>query len=82
MGGNGSSSCSLAGAFFPPPYIGQSVIHLRFICQVSGGCGVLWFPNGELVGDCSGGSAEMILLLVQRNQILLARTYFLCEDGH
>jgi len=37
-------------------------------------------PNGEVVGDrITGGSAKKILLLVQRNQILLARSYFLCE---
>jgi len=28
-----------------------------------------------------GGSAKNIFLLVQRNQILLARSYFLCEDA-
>jgi len=27
------------------------MLHLRFSCQVSGGGGVRWFLNGELVGD-------------------------------
>jgi len=30
----------------------------RFSYQIAGGDGVLWFPNGELVGDRSGGSAK------------------------
>jgi len=37
-----------------------------FSFQEAGGGADLWFPNGELVGD--------------RYQIVLARTYILCED--
>jgi len=59
---------------FPPTYKSQRVLHLGFSCQVAGGGGVLSFPNGELVGDCSGGFSKNVLLLEQRNQILLART--------
>jgi len=39
-------------------YGGQLILHLRFSSQVPGGGGFLWLPNGELVGDCSGGSAN------------------------
>jgi len=65
--GNGSSRRSLAGALFSSFLRSQSVLHLRFSCQVAGGGGVQWFRNGELVGDRSGGFAKKILLLVQRN---------------
>jgi len=52
-----------------------------FLAGPAGGGGVL-SPNGEVVGDrITGGSAKKILLLVQRDQILLARSYFLCEDA-
>jgi len=55
------------------------VLQLRLSCQVAGGGGVQ-SPNGEVDGDrITGGSAKNILLLVQRNQILLSRSYFLRE---
>jgi len=67
--------------YFPPPYRSQRVLQLRLSCQVAGGGGVR-SPNGEVVGDrITGGSAKKILLIVQRDQILLARSYFLCEDA-
>jgi len=66
-------------SYFPPPYRSQRVLQLRLGCQVAGG---VWSPNGKVVGDrITGGSAKKILILVQRNQILLARSYFLCEDA-
>jgi len=62
-------------------FSGKQVLQLRLSCQVAGGGGVR-SPNGEVVGDCiTGGSAKKIILLVQRDQILLARSYFLCEDA-
>jgi len=65
---------------FSPPYRSQRVLQLRLSCQVAGGDGVR-SPIGEVVGDhTTGGSGKKILLKVKRNQILLARTYFLCEE--
>jgi len=53
----------------------------RLSYQVAGGGGVRSL-KGEVVGDrITGGSAKKILILVQRNQILLARSYYLCEDA-
>jgi len=47
---------------FPPPYRSLRVLHLRFSCQVAGGGGVLWFTNGDFVGDRFGGSAKNIII--------------------
>jgi len=65
----------------PPPYRSQRVLQLRLSCQIAGGGGVR-SPNEEVFGDrITGGSAKMIFLLVQRNQILFARSYFHCDDA-
>jgi len=75
-----SSSKFLSWPYFPPTYRSQRVLQLRLRCQVAG-VGRVRSPNGEVAGDrITGGSAKKILLLVQRNQILLTRSYFLCED--
>jgi len=51
-------------------------------CQAAGSGGILWFPNGQLVGDrTTGGSAKKILLLVQRNQKLFGQN-LLSLRGH
>jgi len=54
-------------------FLSERPIFLLLI-EVAGGGGVR-SPIGEVVGDCiTGGSAKKILLLVQRNQIILARS--------
>jgi len=82
--GNSWPTVPLRAPCFLPPYRSQLVLQLRLSCQIANGGGVR-SPNGEVVGDrITGGSAKKILLLVQRNQILLARSYFLCarHDVH
>jgi len=82
--GNGwlmnSLQLSLSGrSLFLHPIEARASCSLSF--QAAGGGGVLWFPNGELVGDrITGCSAKNILLSIHCYQIVFARTYILCED--
>jgi len=43
-----------ASPLFSRPFRTQRVRHHRFSYQVADGGGVLWFPIGELVGECFG----------------------------